>query len=1338
MGDAYDGPDYNDNATSVPSDGDNYFSQFENAPAAAAPASNDNYFAQFEQPPQQKPPDNYFAQFEQQTGQPELPQAESPFWSGVRKFAHGIGPTLAGAAAGAATMGGYGAAAGTLGLPGLGTLGGTLIGGAAGLVTGGVSGYLASEAQEAAAKALNFDDSLQQAANEEANPGSTLIGGALTAAVPFGMGRGVVTLGQRAFSGALMGGVETGSELAEGKPFDPAAIALNVGMGAAFTQPRKFLTPFESAGARLGTRLTEQFHGKAGPDAAGGVAQEQPSPKAGTTVEPGAAPATPEAVAPGGDRGGPEDYGKEAPAGEPAPTGIYRDEQGKLQGKLRLYRGETPGAGAAMPGSPMGGGWYTTDLAKAQKYGDVNYIDITPADLNKFAQGHGGTDEYVLPDKQWQDHFRSQSKPLEQPAAAAVQQGGGTEGLVPDPALDAAIRAKMAPGGEAAAPPPEQEPAAPATPAAPSVAAEQRPGDVLRGPEPGAPPPEGPISDAGGGGAGGKPPPPGGPGGPPPGSITPLPPTQPQRFQALRKLIRSYKETFQPETISPRAFEADPLFAKRAVSTQGEDDRIINDGLKREALWNKTPEADRVGFLSDIENKRQPQNPVFRTLAQTYSKMLDAAYTLEKQYGSKAGYIEDYFPHLWERPNTGQAPIADYMRQTIGPTGFQKARTIDLIEHGLAAGYKLKSTNPELLVRARLMAGADMRNTMELLDSLKKTGMADRTEGADPQAMKALSRMGWQIINAPDRKQWAIAPDVLPLWNNTVAARGLWADQGLAGDAFRGWMGFKAAWVPVKLALSLFHPLHVAHINFSSSVARATDQALTGDLAGALKSFGQAVSLRQPIGEMGRAQWLLGDGARTPEGRIAVRDMEDGGFAPMLSKELSTDAGRKLTQAWQDMSPLKVGYEGLRFAIHQIQKPLFEQWIPHLKTAAYLNDVAAFAERRPDLYNDPAKRGIALRAIAKSVDNRFGEMFYGGLFWNRYVKDASIGSFLSLGWNLGFAREFGGAAVEAATRPLGRIVPGMAPNAARQIARDATNKIKFASIYMGTAALIGGVMTKMLSGEDPKDLSDCIFPRVGGVNPDGSPRRLSTMFYLREIPMLQKHIEEQGGGIGGTLGGAGAMLWNKTLFQPLKELWENRDYFGREIWDTNAPGYQQIEQAMKHIATGQLSPMSVSGAQRAQETGGQPIETPLAYLGFGPAPAYANRSAIQNRIGYLYQRFVAPETRPYQDEDVTQAQQAARSQILLAKQHGNSDELNAAYAAAQKAGITGKSMVATGKLAGDQFMFSKLPQQEQTAVLDEASPAERVRYLPHALKATKVAWNAAHQPQAAAALQPPP
>jgi len=86
--------------------------------------------------------------------------------------------------------------------------------------------------------------------------------------------------------------------------------------------------------------------------------------------------------------------------------------------------------------------------------------------------------------------------------------------------------------------------------------------------------------------------------------------------------------------------------------------------------------------------------------------------------------------------------------------------------------------------------------------------------------------------------------------------------------------------------------------------------------------------------------------------------------------------------------------------------------------------------------------------------------------------------------------------------------------------------------------------------------------------------------------MLMKHIQEHGGGVGGTLSGAGAMLWSKLLFEPIHELWNNRNYFGSEIWDTNAPGFQQLMQALHHVWTGQLSPMSVSGAQRAEESMG--------------------------------------------------------------------------------------------------------------------------------------------------------
>ena len=55
-------------------------------------------------------------------------------------------------------------------------------------------------------------------------------------------------------------------------------------------------------------------------------------------------------------------------------------------GHTRVYRGEGPQ-------NTKGGGWFTTDPAKAALYGDVKYMDIAPKDMSHFAQGHGGPDE---------------------------------------------------------------------------------------------------------------------------------------------------------------------------------------------------------------------------------------------------------------------------------------------------------------------------------------------------------------------------------------------------------------------------------------------------------------------------------------------------------------------------------------------------------------------------------------------------------------------------------------------------------------------------------------------------------------------------------------------------------------------------------------------------------------------------------------------------------------------------------------------------------------------------------------------------------------------------------
>jgi hypothetical protein len=191
------------------------------------------------------------------------------------------------------------------------------------------------------------------------------------------------------------------------------------------------------------------------------------------------------------------------------------------------------------------------------------------------------------------------------------------------------------------------------------------------------------------------------------------------------------------------------------------------------------------------------------------------------------------------------------------------------------------------------------------------------------------------------------------------------------------------------------------------------------------------------------------------------------------------------------------------------------------------------------------------------------------------VKDAGIASFLSLGWNLGFAREFLGGAMEAVTRPAGdvgraTVIQALTPSPQRQTIRDNIKKLAFVFTYLLTAAGLMGMMSYLLSGKKPEGM-DWIFPLVGGENPDGSPRRITNMTYLREIPMLIKHVQEHGGNI---LAGAGEMLWTKLMFEPIKEIVQNRDYYGFNIRDENAPLYKQFWQT-KQRATPAPTPAPV-------------------------------------------------------------------------------------------------------------------------------------------------------------------
>src|SRR5215472_1918301 len=909
-----------------------------------------------------------------------------------------------------------------------------------------------------------------------------------------------------------------------------------------------------------------------------------------------------------------------------------------------------------------------------------------------------------------------------------------------------------------------------------------------------------PISDRlppdmyGGDGSGGGPPPGGlgadnpiGPAGPPPegpGWRVPGPARAPRppifRYddrsafvKFARGILDGWKKTFQPELMSDRSLTADPLFARYKSRQAAGHDVAIARGEEYRHFWFDHSEADRVRYMDDFEAGRfkievETKPDVFervvgrgeeawQQIAQRHSDLLEEAYKMEEEAGSPASYIQDYFPHIFEDPIRARAWV-DARASQLGPNWFRKHRAFETIREAQEAGLRLKTTNPEDLVTMRLMASADMIERMDLLNQLHKMGSAEDDIYGLATPAKGLNfpleNHGWIPINAPNGTQWMIHPDIQPLWKNAVEAKGLWANEGAIGSTFRGWMSLKNVWVPLKLAVSLFHPLHVWGINFTEGMVRAADQiwkpvvhaGQPPDVVGAMKSafdgiYGPVQAMFPEtlahLGKTARDAWKIPETERTPAQKAMMDLFHDGGFVPELSEQLRIDATRKLQEAVQNDRLFGTAFHGLRFIVQELQAPIFQQWIPNLKSAAYLRDAQALLQRRPELLDNVDQRRVALRAISKSIDDRFGEMFYGGMFWNRTLKDAGIGSFISLGWQTGMMRQAGGALLQGPIRTMRRLDRwrrGEAVETPSEYSiRDAQNKFSYVAGYVLLHSIIFGtlgyLMTRGWNSRNPDQppddpmpggtdnspwghFLDLTLPRIGGRNPDGSPRRLSTFSYTREVPMWFKHYEEHGGGVEGAMLGTRDMLANKILLGPIKELLNNQNYYGAEIRDPNAPYYDQVWQLIKNFG-GEQAPISWTGYQRSIQTGGNKWEAGLSFLGLSPAPAYASKTAVQNRISYFFDNYVAAKTRPYGQGQRAKELGDLRTQLLQAQQRGDQEAMSEGVAAWAKAGgsMQGLTNILHG-IGGDVAQFRALPLELQEQVMKEAGPAEFNRYAP--------------------------
>jgi hypothetical protein len=720
----------------------------------------------------------------------------------------------------------------------------------------------------------------------------------------------------------------------------------------------------------------------------------------------------------------------------------------------------------------------------------------------------------------------------------------------------------------------------------------------------------------------------------------------------------------------------------------------------------------------------------------------------DQLFGSQAEYRKDYIAHLYKNVERAQQFFTQHI-EPLGPTWYQKERLYDLMEQAVKDGLELKYPNPIDIIMHRERASIMANSAVDALRKMRANG--DAVPTADAKEVEKT----WTTtqVYAGDRQAWSIRPEAWNVVHNAFDQNSLSNQGGVIGSTYDAMRQVKNVVQPINLGLSAFHAGHeVVLISPAQSLVRALRLSMGKGLDVWAKNMIDAgkFTMKESIVNWPLDKIGLGFGKALDElsnhafSQSAARTLER--YENMSPEQRAKDptayayvkfkeeAGAKFDRPWQESSrytealkqdwadkSLKIVPHAAMAALESIQKPLFNYFIPGMKRAHWMQEVAALYKLHPDIFNGDDTRKYALQQITRNLDDRFGEMSYNNLFMNKLVKDAAVISSVSFSWNYGFARQMGGGIANMARAGLDRGTPLQQ----RMMVTD--EKAKFIMAYAGLTAALGGVMTYMLTGTLPQG-TDYLYPRTGLTNDDGTPARLNTPTNFRDIPMAIGHSQQHNS----VISGLGQLLWSKLILQPYVDAVTGKDWKGGDLYDSSRPWIVRQLQLADSLLGESFSPAGVVGAQRASEVpGAGGREKALAYAGFAPAPKYVGFNALENRI--LQMSYDRRGPQPYEygaktglgrglvqgavrglagDPLKSEVRHEGTVEKASAQAQGNPQGVAAANQKLLGPGLESKGAVkyANPKL-GVEKAFAYLPLEDQQALVKDMKPGEFARFV---------------------------
>ena len=452
--------------------------------------------------------------------------------------------------------------------------------------------------------------------------------------------------------------------------------------------------------------------------------------------------------------------------------------------------------------------------------------------------------------------------------------------------------------------------------------------------------------------------------------------------------------------------------------------------------------------------------------------------------------------------------------------------------------------------------------------------------------------------------------DIADLINNHLSPGLRAAPNRIVRDGYNAIRGVGNLLNQVQLSLSAFHGLNVTTDMIASSIGLGarrltTDQQKLLGIVNIIAAPFAPIKYTWEGARLRKAYNQSIESIKDPKMRAMVEAVVKAGGRDKMDTFYYNNAIEHLSTTFRDITRsgdfkkmatgvMKLPIDLLGATFEALAKPLMEWYVPAGKLGVF-SDMAKHELKRYESGEiDSDQLMFRLMAAWDSVDNRMGQLIYDNLFWNKYIKDVAMLSMRSVGWTLGSIRETAGAFTDIVGTKT-RLDEG-----------DKLFSIRQSQVvgWVATYAVLGAVLTYLMTGKKPDEPKDYFFPKTGQTNPDGSEQRLSLPTYAKDWYAWRER----------PLHTAKAKLhpiWGLGM-----DLAKNKDFFSVQIRDPKDPLEKQMFDVGKYVYETAL-PLSIKNYKKMSKSSGSLGNVYVSITGITSAPSYINRTVAQ-KLMYRY------------------------------------------------------------------------------------------------------------------------